>query len=99
MCHGDFDPNKLRQGLAEEQAFFLGLEDAEGASPLVAQRLKALLTSSVVRSTRLVFISACYSQLAAEAFVEAVLHVAAVRRSVKVWMTLRRFRATFILPW
>ena len=86
VCHGDFDPNKLRQGLAEEQAFFLGLEDAEGALDLLSlQRLKALLTSSVVRSTRLVFISACYSQLAAEAFVEAgVPHVVAVRRSVKV---------------
>ena len=47
--------------------------------------LASLLASSVVRSTRLVFISACHSEPAAAAFVDAgVPHVVAVRSGVKV---------------
>ena len=72
VCHADYDPYKRAAGVSEEDAFFLGLEDAEGAlDQLSLQRLNALLGSSLVRSTRLVFISACHSQPAAEAFVAA----------------------------
>ena len=76
----------VRACAQEENSFFLGLEDSEGAlDQLSLQRLKALLASSVVRSTRLVFISACHSEPAAKAFVDAgVPHVVAVRSGVKV---------------
>jgi len=86
VCHADYDPFKMQSGQSESASFFLGLEDAEGAlDQLSLQRLKALLASSIVRSTRLVFISACHSEPAAEAFVAAgVPHVVAVRSGVKV---------------
>ena len=63
-----------------------GLEDAEGAlDQLSLQRLRALLAGGMARSTRLVFLSACHSQPAAEAFIAAgVPHVVAVRAGVKV---------------
>ena len=86
VCHADYDPHKRRSGASEEDSFFVGLEDAEGAlDPLSLHRLRALLVPALVRSTRLVFVSACHSQPAAEAFVDAgVPHVIAVRTRLKV---------------
>ena len=53
---------------------------------LSLRRLRALLSpKSLVGSTRLVFLSACHSQHAAEVFVDAgVPHVVAVRSELKV---------------
>ena len=81
VCHADY--------LAQPQSsssFFLGLENEKGElDVLQLVRLKLLLRTSVVRSTKLVFISACHSEPAAEAFVEAgVPHVVGVRSHVKV---------------
>ena len=86
VCHADYDPRKRLSGASEEDSFFVGLEDAEGAlDPLSLHRLRALLVPALVRSTRLVFVSACHSQPAAEAFVDAgVPHVIAVRTRLKV---------------
>ena len=71
VCHADFEPHKREQGASDEEAFFLGLEDADGALDLLdLRRLKVLLAPALVRSTRLVFVSACHSQPAAEVFCE-----------------------------
>ena len=79
VCHGDIDPS--------ERALFLGFEDSEGAlDRLFLSRLEALLSPRNFRNgTRLVFVSACHSQSAAEKFVEyGVPHCVGVRADSKV---------------
>lgn len=94
VCHGDLD---------EGGAFFLGFEDAEGSlDTLSLSRLHKLLApADLVRSTRLVFVSACHSQPAAEVFAACgVPHVVGVRSDAKVLDVILKFTTLYyiILP-
>ena len=65
---------------------FLSMEDGRGGAHLVrVPALKKLLQAGGVASLRFVFVSACFSEAAAQAFVEAgVPHVIAVRLNTRV---------------
>ncbi len=87
VCHGDMDEKRLADGASAESAFFLGFEDAEGAlDQLFLPRLHALLSpQNFLRGTKLVFVSACYSQPAAEVFLAyGVPHCVGVRADARV---------------
>ncbi|KAL1515200.1 hypothetical protein AB1Y20_004261 [Prymnesium parvum] len=98
VCHADFTAQGLKgvgvasngevnASLSDRSSFFLGLEDSEGAlDQLSLGRLERLLApTGLVRSTRLVCVSACHSQPAAELFAEAgVPHVICVKFAFKV---------------
>ena len=86
VCHAEYDLRKISLGASRQEAFFLGFEDPDGAlDQLSLQRLRASLARGLLVSTKLVFVSACHSQPAAEVFAAmGVRHVVAIRKEVKV---------------
>jgi len=64
----------------------LCMEDGRGAAHIVPiEQLRKLLRAGGVASLQFVFVSACYSEAAAQAFIDAgVLHVIAVRVNTRV---------------
>lgn len=65
---------------------YLSMEDGRGGAHFVqVDKLRRLLKAGGIASLRFVFVSACFSEAAAQAFVEVgVPHVIAVRRNVRV---------------
>ena len=67
-------------------AAYLSMEDGRGAAHFVGvEKLRKLLQAGGDTQLQFVFVSACFSEAAAQAFVEAgVPHVVAVRRTTRV---------------
>ena len=67
-------------------AAYLSMEDGRGAAHFVGvEKLRKLLQAGGDTQLQFVFVSACFSEAAAQAFVEAgVPHVVAVRRTTKM---------------